>query len=149
VIKRLFGVGASFWRGEAASLTTRLGHLETEVMEIVWRGGELAVRDVQGQLARSVAYTTVMTTLDRLFKKGYARRRRQGRAYVYTAAFAKHELEVHVTSGLLKDLLAGGAAATPVLSNLVDAVADRDGRLLDELERLVRDKRQRLKRGRG
>ena len=127
-------------------LTGRLGHLETAVMEIVWRGAAVAVKDVQALLARPVAYTTVMTTLDRLYKKGYVQRRREGRAFVYTASLAKHELEVNVTSGLLKDLLAGGSA-TPVLSNLVDAVADRDSNLLEELERLIRDKRQRLKRG--
>jgi predicted transcriptional regulator len=87
-----------------------------------------------------------MTTLDRLYKKGYVRRRREGRAFVYSAALAKHELEVSVTSGILKDLIAGGSAS-PVLSNLVDAVADGDHGLLEELERLIRDKRQKLKRG--
>ena len=131
---------------EGGVLAGRLGHLETAVMEIVWRSADVAVKDVQALLARPVAYTTVMTTLDRLYKKGYVLRRREGRAFVYTASLAKHELEVNVTSGLLKDLLAGGSA-TPVLSNLVDAVADGDNNLLEELERLIRDKRQRLKRG--
>jgi predicted transcriptional regulator len=145
MIKRL--LGAAFRRADGNLLTARLGHLETEVMEIVWGGTEFAVKDVQVLLARPVAYTTVMTTLDRLFKKRYVLRRREGRAFVYTAALAKHEFEVNVTSGLLKDLLSGSNAATPLLSNLVDAVADQDNRLLDELERLVRDKRQRLRRG--
>lgn len=146
MMKRLFGAG--FWVGEGNVLTGRLGPLESDVMNIVWRGGDVAVKDVQGLLGRPVAYTTVMTTLDRLYKKGYVRRRREGRAFLYTALLAKHELEVNVTSGLLKDLLAGDSA-TPVLSNLVDAVADRDNNLLEELERLIRDKRQRLKRGQG
>ena len=44
-------------------------------MDVVWEGGELPVRDVQARLARRVAYTTVMTTLDRLFKKGFVTRR--------------------------------------------------------------------------
>ena len=127
-------------------LTGRLGPLETDVMEIVWRGSDVVVKDVQALLARPVAYTTVMTTLDRLYKKGYVRRRREGRAFVYSAALAKHDLEVNVTNGLLKDLIAGGSA-TPVLSNLVDAVADGNNGLLEELERLIRDKRQKLKRG--
>jgi predicted transcriptional regulator len=144
MMKRL--LGAEFWRGEGNVLTGRLGHLETDVMDIVWRGAEVAVKDVQALLVRPVAYTTVMTTLDRLYKKGYVRRRREGRAFVYSAALARHELQVTVTSGMLKDLIAGGGA-TPVLSNLVDAVADGDNGLLDELERLIRDKRQKLKRG--
>jgi predicted transcriptional regulator len=140
MMKGLFGRS---WRG---GLVGSLGHLEAEVMEIVWGGGEAAVRDVQRRLARPIAYTTVMTTLDRLFKKGYVRRRLEGRAFLYTAAFAKRELEVSVTSDLLKDLLSRNAPAAPVLSNLVDAVADRNDGLLDELERLVREKRERLKR---
>jgi predicted transcriptional regulator len=144
MMKRLLGAG--FWRGGGIVPSRRLGHLETDVMEIVWRGADVAVKDVQALLVRPVAYTTVMTTLDRLYKKGYVRRRREGRAFVYSAALAKHELEVSVTSGILKDLIAGGSAS-PVLSNLVDAVADGDHGLLEELERLIRDKRQKLKRG--
>lgn len=115
-------------------------------MDVLWDGRDLAVRDVQARLERPVAYTTVMTTLDRLFKKGFVHRRRKGRAFLYTAAYARHELHATVTSGLLGHLLDNAStAATPVLSNLVDMVADRDDRLLDELERLVRDKRERIR----
>lgn len=116
-------------------------------MDVLWGGGDLAVRDVQARLARPVAYTTTMTTLDRLFKKGFVHRRRKGRAFLYTAAYARHELDATVTSGILGHLLDNASTtATPVLSNLVDMVADRDDRLLDELERLVRDKRERIRR---
>ena len=114
-------------------------------MQVLWGGGDLAVRDVQGRLPRTVAYTTIMTTLDRLYKKGFVTRRREGRAFLYTAAYGRSELHATVTSGLLSDLLATGSAATPALSNLVDAVASRDDRLLEELERLVRDKRASLR----
>ena len=138
-----------WWRGRR-SPGAPFGRLEAEVMEVIWRGADLAVRDVQTQLTRTVAYTTVMTTLDRLFKKGFVNRRREGRAFLYTAAFARQELQATVTAGLLTDLLAGtSAAATPVLSNLVDVVADQDDRLLDELERLVRDKRARIRKEQG
>ena len=115
-------------------------------MQILWAGGEFAVRDVQAKLERPIAYTTVMTTLDRLFKKGFVDRRREGRAFLYTSAIARQEIETTVTSGLVSDLLAGGHA-TPLLSNLVDIVAEQDDRLLDELEELVRSKRARIKRG--
>jgi hypothetical protein len=43
-------------------------------MDVMWAGGESNVRDVAEKLGRPLAYTTVMTTLDRLFKKGLARR---------------------------------------------------------------------------
>ena len=48
----------------------RLGHLEAEVLETLWRHGECSVRDVQERLGRRLAYTTVMTTLDRLYQEG-------------------------------------------------------------------------------
>ena len=117
-------------------------------MKVVWRTDEATVRDVYEALqeTRPVAYTTVMTTLDRLYKKGLVHRKRDGRAFIYTAALERHELETTMTTGLVNGMLAGGPGATrPFLSNLVDAVGDSDNGLLDELERLVRDKRERLK----
>lgn len=141
----LKGFTGAWLRGTSDPLQSALGRLERAVMETVWQGGDFLVRDVQTRLPRVVAYTTVMTTLDRLFKKGLVNRRREGRAFVYTAAVERHEIEATMTTGLLNGMLANGAgAARPFLSNLVDAVGDRDDELLDELERLVRHKRERM-----
>jgi len=132
---------ASWVRGERDPLQAALGRLEREVMDVVWGGGEQAVKDVQGRLPRKAAYTTVMTTLDRLFKKGLVERRREGRAFVYTATRSREEMSATFTGGLLRGLLSGGPeAARPFLSNLVDAVGNDNAGLLDELERLVREK---------
>lgn len=142
----LKGFRGSWLRGTRDPLRAALGRLERAVMDTVWQGGDFSVREVQGVLERPVAYTTVMTTLDRLYKKGLVQRRREGRAFVYTAAMQRHELEASMTTGLLNGMLAGGSsAARPFLSNLVDVVGDSDDTLLDELERLVRDKRKRMK----
>lgn len=142
------GLWGSRWRrAEEDPLRGALGSLERQVMEIVWRQGDFTVRAVQAQLARPMAYTTVMTTLDRLFKKGLVARRRDGRAFVYTAAQSRQEIEADVASGVLSGLLSNGpASALPILSNLVDAVGRQDGGLdmLSALEALVRDKRQRI-----
>ncbi|HXW07540.1 MAG TPA: BlaI/MecI/CopY family transcriptional regulator [Vicinamibacterales bacterium] len=147
----MFGrVPTGAWlRSSRSALGRALGHLEQEVMEIVWSAEALTVRNVQARLGRPTAYTTVMTTMDRLFRKGFVERRLDGRAYVYRAAHARAELEARVTSGLLADVLdASPGAARPFLSNLVDVVAERDDRLLDALEQLVREKRARMKRER-
>ena len=134
--------------GERDPLESSLGHLEREVMDIVWRNDRVSVRDVRAQLARAVAYTTVMTTLDRLFKKGLLDRVREGRAFVYRAAHTRQHVEAAVASGLLRGLLESGAGgARPVLSNLVDVISDRDSALLDELEELVREKRRQSRQG--
>src|SRR5512138_941390 len=67
-----------------------LGKLEREVLEEVWRfDGEVSVRDVYRAFDERVAYTTLMTTLDRLFKKNLLNRRKDGRAFLYAAAIAR------------------------------------------------------------
>jgi predicted transcriptional regulator len=127
-----------------------LGSLEREVMDVLWRGGDYTVREVQARLPRSVAYTTAMTTLDRLFKKGLVSRTRSGRAFIYTRAQSREQFDAAMASGVLTGLIAKGPAATmPILSNLVEAVGRQDDGLdlLDALEEMVRDKRRRLARG--
>jgi predicted transcriptional regulator len=128
-------------------LSAGLGHLERDVMEILWRDGRMTVRNVQGRLARPAAYTTVMTTLDRLFKKGFVHRQREGRAFIYRPSCARGEIEATVAKRLVSGLLQQAGAARPLLSNLVDAVADEDAGLLDELEALVKAKRRAGRRG--
>jgi Predicted transcriptional regulator len=66
-------------------LTTvnRLGELERAIMDVLWdTDTSLTVREVSARLTeRNLAHTTVMTVLDRLAKKGFARRERDGRAW--------------------------------------------------------------------
>jgi len=124
-------------------LENHLGVLEREVMAVVWTVGEISVREACARLDSSVAYTTVMTTMDRLFKKRLLGRRKVGRAFVYSAAATRDEMEGAVATELVQSLLQRhGGEPLPILSSLVDAVSDRDRALLDELERLIRDKRR-------
>lgn len=124
-----------------------LGALERDVMAVAWSERELSVRDTCEQLGSSVAYTTVMTTMDRLFKKGLLARRKVGRAFVYRAAATQREMEHAVAAELVQGLIArDGHEPLPILSSLVDAVSDRDRALLDDLERLIREKRRSVKR---
>jgi predicted transcriptional regulator len=127
----------------AASTPILLGPLETTVLETVWAlGGEPSVRDVRGAMAGDPAYTTVMTTMERLARKGLLRRRKVGRAFVYAAALSRDELVRRQATRLLGGLLAGGREAPePILSCLVDAVGEHDRLLLDRLEELVRRKK--------
>ena len=120
-----------------------LGPLEAAVLEVVWRlGGERSVRDVLPVLAGDPAYTTVMTTLERLSRKGLLRRRKEGRAFVYSAAVSREELARRRASRVLGGLLSEGRnAPEPILSCLVDAVGEHDRVLLDRLEELIRRKK--------
>ena len=134
-----------FWGFKSSHevLENSLGSLERDVMTLVWQGGEANVRDACEQLGSSVAYTTVMTTMDRLFKKGLLARRKVGRAFVYRATASRAEIEGAVATELVHSLLQRDGEPLPILSSLVDAVSDRDRALLDELERLIREKRRR------
>ncbi len=134
-----------FWGFKSSHeiLESRLGALEREVMAVVWKAGEINVREASERLESPVAYTTVMTTMDRLFKKRLLARRKVGRAFVYSATATRVEMEGAVATELVQSLLQRhGGEPLPLLSSLVDAVSDRDRALLDELERLVREKRR-------
>src|SRR4029453_13069985 len=138
------GLWSVRWGSANDPLRAALGNLEREVMEEVWSHDESAVRTVQAALARPVAYTTVMTTLDRLFKKGFVTRIRVGRGFQYKAGYTREQVESAVAAGLLTGFLGEADRARPMLSNLVDVVAAQDTALLDELEELVRQKRRDL-----
>jgi predicted transcriptional regulator len=134
-----------FWgfKSSREILENRLGALEREVMAIAWEQDEISVRDVCTRMSAAAAYTTVMTTMDRLFKKRLLSRRKVGRAFVYRAAATRKELEGAVATELVQSLLQRpGGESLPILSSLVDAVSDRDRALLDDLERLIREKRR-------
>jgi predicted transcriptional regulator len=118
-----------------------LGALETQVMDEVWRhGGELRVRDVHAAFQLRLAYTTVMTTMDRLYKKGLLERRKEGRAFLYSARLNRQQFVLHAGAGLIRGLVE--SEGEPALSFLVDAVTDRDREMLDRLERLIREKKR-------
>ncbi|HEY2548692.1 MAG TPA: BlaI/MecI/CopY family transcriptional regulator [Candidatus Acidoferrum sp.] len=68
-----------------------LGSLEFELTELLGSRGESSVRDVVPDLRRPLAYTTVVTTLDRLFKKGLFDRHKSDRAFVYCPLFSRQE----------------------------------------------------------
>jgi len=122
-----------------------LGHLELKVMEVLWAHGESNVHDVIQRLGRPLAYTTVMTTLDRLFKKNLLVRRKWERAFLYTPRWTRQEWERKRAGDFLAGFLASPEASGDLLiSSLVDAVGRYDTALLDELERKIRSKRKEL-----
>ena len=124
-----------------SGLAAVFGTLELRVLETMWaRGGEANVRDVLDAFPHA-AYTTVMTTMDRLHRKGVLERRKDGRAFVYRTVSSREAMESGLVARALEPLLKSGSAQ-PVLSCLVDEVSRYDEKLLDELERLVREKRR-------
>jgi len=130
---------------EVASLA--LGKLERRVLDEAWRRGEVSVRDIYVAFDEHIAYTTLMTTLDRLYKKQILDRRKDGRAFLYSATVSREEFEHGIREDVIDGLLGRGAEGIqPVLACIVDTVSERDRKSLDELERLVREKKRILRR---
>lgn len=134
-------------RRKPSGLASLFGTLEVRVLEALWAlGREASVRDVL-EAFPDAAYTTVMTTMERLCRKGVLDRRKDGRAFLYRAVHTREELESRLLARAIEPLLDGGNAQ-PILSCFVDEISRRDERLLDELERLVREKRRQQEHGR-
>ena len=128
--------------------TQVLGPLELTVMEIMWSHGENNVRDVVDKLHRPLAYTTVMTTLDRLFKKGMLERRKSERAFIYSPTMTRTQWEHKRTGDFVDGFLSVAEPSRELLvSCLVEAVSRHDEALLDELERKIKQRREELSRG--
>lgn len=123
-----------------------LGKLERAVMEEVWKRKEVSVREMHVAFDERLAYTTLMTTFDRLYRKGLLDRRKSGRAFVYAARVTREELEQGVAEDVIDSLLGRNAnRVEPILACIVETVSERDRELLDALDQLVKEKKRELR----
>lgn len=133
------------FRPEQVGLRASLFDLEAEIMEVVWtqEWTDFPVGDVHAILEtrREVAYTTVMTTVSRLFEKGLLKREKDGRRYLYRPAMTRSEFVEAMTREVLGSLPPVGQEAAVAL--LVERVANADDAELDRLELLIQERRKR------
>lgn len=125
----------------APGIATVLGELETAIMEALWTDPGQTVTEVEERLrhSRTIAHTTALTTLDRLHRKGYLVRDKQGKAFVYAPRLSRDEFERATAEEVLGALL--GHFSAPALSAFVDLVGE-DPSALDRLEAIIRAKRR-------
>jgi len=124
---------------------TQLGPLEQRLLQEVWKRGTATVRELIDDGSLEIAYTTVMTTLDRLYKKQVLSREAEGRAFRYAALVTREDLQRAAAGEAIRRLLGTGTATALPLSYLVEAVTEHDRELLDELQELVEKKRRELR----
>ena len=114
-----------------------LGDLETQVMRKIWaRSCPVTVRDIVGDLERDrrIAYTTVMTVMDNLRKKGWLRRHQDGRAYLYEPAVSSEEY----SAGIMREALAGSRDRAGTLTHFIgDLSAEEASALAEAYRRLT------------
>lgn len=118
-----------------------LGELQRAVMEVVWRLGQASVHDVLKQLGRrkKLAYTTVLTVLQKLEKAGWIEHRAEGKSYVYTPARSRDEAGAGSVRGFLKRVFEGDAVA--MFQHLIHESELSDAEL-SELRAMIDEKRK-------
>lgn len=124
-----------------AGLRRLLGPREASIMEHVWGKKDVSVRQVHRTLfeTEDVAYTTVMTIMDRLWKKRILTRRKDGKAYLYTPTESRESFVTRCVGQIFEAFLPDLGEAG--LSTFIDSMAREDPGLLDELERLLRERK--------
>jgi predicted transcriptional regulator len=118
------------------------GDLEAVVMDRLWdRDGATTVRDVFEDMLRDreIAYTTVMSTMDNLYHKGWLMRERDGKAYRYWPNMTREQY----CAALMREALDAGGRPDRVLLHFVDQISDDDSEALRKVLRRVGSKRPR------
>lgn len=110
-------------------------------MDILWQRGESKVQDVVERLGRPVAYTTAMTTIDRLYKKGLLDRWKPDRAFLYSPRLSRREWDAKRVGRLI-----GQLSKDSLVSCLLEVAGQQNEAVINELEIKLRMKRQELAR---
>ncbi len=121
--------------------TDKLGELETSVLEVLWAAkAPQSVREVHAALERRrpLAYTTILTVLDRLHEKHVVIREKDGRAFLYAPRLGR---EAFMAERAVSALATRGQPAQAVLMAFLDSVESRDPALLDRLATLIAARR--------
>ncbi len=121
-----------------------LGPLEGAVMEVLWHRDCLTGREVYREVlrAKKVAYTTVLTVLERLVNKGLVKKERGEDGYIFSALYSKEEFQRMVSREVLKGVLE--LSQSTAIVNFVDILAEEDPGELERLRRLVEEKSREL-----
>ncbi len=115
--------------------------LELDILKVLWEESPLPVREVRARLERQVgrvlAHSSVITMLNIMYRKGFLRRKRDGKAFLFSPKVEKDE----VTGGMMRDLLsrAFDGSAKALVLNLLDT-GELDARELAEIRKLVQRK---------
>src|SRR3982074_1677357 len=122
------------------SSSRQLGPLEQRLLKALWSRASSTVRELLESGYEDLAYTTVMTTLDRLFKKNVLTRQAEGRAFRYSPRLSREQLHREMVGDAFRHLLDASPAPDLPLSYFVEILSERDVQLLDDLKQAVESK---------
>ena len=128
-------------RSASNIFSKNLGELELLVLEILWRQPDMDAKQVRTELPgpRVPSLSTVQSTLERLYRKTYVERRKQGHAYSYCATVTRGNLLGRMLGDVIQ-ILHDGRMET-ILSSFVNAAAEMDESSLEALEQMIRRRR--------
>ena len=121
-----------------------LGPLERRVLESIYENGHTTVREIVETENLGRKYNTVMTTVDRLFKKGFLSRKMEGKKYRYSPVESQPEIEKRMAIDIISYVVGSDTDQQLPLSYLVDQIVSVDPSLLDQLQLLIDNKKREL-----
>ncbi|WP_456401327.1 BlaI/MecI/CopY family transcriptional regulator [Persephonella sp.] len=117
---------------------TPLGDLEEKIMDVLWKIGNGTVREVREELKEDLAHTTVMTILDRLYKKGLLKRTKEGKSYRYYPLIQKKEFEKKVAEKVITDIIRSQPdTALAAFEGAIDTLSPEE---IKKLKKLLEEK---------
>lgn len=130
------------FRPHKAGLGRVLGDLEKSVMDILWDKGALTGREVFEEVGREkpLAFTTVLTVMDRLLKKGLIKRVKRGGVFVYTASMSKEDFVRQVSQEVLQGIL--DISASSAASSFVDILYKTSPEEIERLSKLIDERKK-------
>jgi BlaI family penicillinase repressor len=129
------------FRSKKKGLSRLFGELESEVMNLVWDKGPLRGKEIHEVLRKKkeMAFTTILTVLDRLSKKGFVKKNRDSGLTIFSPAITRDEFETRVASELIKS--AYEMSPDLAISAFVDIFSKMKADDLDKLDQLIEKKK--------
>ena len=129
-------------------LANTISDAQRPILELLWQKGPLTGREIYEEVrrSRSLAYTTVLTLLGRMVKKGSVRRHRVDGLYMFEAAMNKAEFEERLASAAMRGILE--ISPSSAISAFVDVISEWDESKLDEVMEVIEEKRKAEGKGR-
>ncbi len=119
-----------------------LGDIEKAVMDVIWNKDEATGREIFEEVGKekNLAFTTVLTVMDRLMKKGLIKRMKHDKLFVYTATMSRDDFVRHVSQEVLQGIF--DISSGSVASSFVDILYKTNPEHLESLTRFIEEKKR-------
>jgi predicted transcriptional regulator len=115
------------------------GSLEAKIMNCLWGGSEMSIKDVQHHLEKEKAinFNTVMTVMKRLVEKGVIQKRLEGRTSLYSPVLSREDFLETQSKDLTHELIEEFGSV--VISHMLDALEEVDPMIIEKLEKKIKE----------